>query len=344
MNRMMTAAGCAALGWLIAQPAMAACSLSTQPISVTFDGGERPIVTAKVNGRPGRFLVDSSSAVNQISGKYAASQKMAESKVGSATIAVAPKFEFAGVSLTNVQFAVSDQLGDIDGIIGQTFLHQADVEYELGRPSLPGAPAAPSTGGRASSSPPPSFGPAVGTVKLAKAVGCEGSNMAYWAKDGDVFYEAALTPLANGAPFTEIEVVVNGVKMRGLFATGKAYTTITEKAAAKAGVKTTDAGVTALGGDGPAKSWKAAFNSVVIGNEEIKNEPLEIDQANDDFYDVLIGADFFSSHHLYVANSQQKIYFTRTGGPGPTFKVHEQKKVPIGMALGGAGRSVPGGR
>ena len=342
MNRMTTAAGCAALGWLIAQPAMAACSLSTQPISVTFDGGERPIVAAKVNGKPGRFLVDSSSAVNQISGKYAASQKLPESKAGSATIVSAPKFEFAGVALTNVQFAVSDQLGDTtDGIIGQTFLHQADVEYDLGRPSF-GAAAPASSGGKTSSSPPPSFGPAVGTVKLAKAVGCEGSNMAYWAKDGDVFYEAALTPLANGAPFTEIEVVVNGVKLRGLFATGKAYTTITEKAAAKAGVKTTDAGVVALTSEGPAKSWKAPFNSVIIGNEEIKNEPLEIDQANDDFYDVLIGADFFSSHHLYVANSQQKIYFTRTGGPGPTFKVHEQKKVAIGMQLGGAGRQVSG--
>ncbi|MGZ5948251.1 MAG: aspartyl protease family protein, partial [Caulobacteraceae bacterium] len=208
MNRMTTAAGCAALGWLIAQPAMAACSLSTQPILVTFDGGERPMVAAKVNGKPGRFLVDSSSAVNQISGKYAASQKLPQSKAGGATIASAPKFEFAGVALSDVQFAVSDQLGDAaDGIIGQTFLHQADVEYDLGRPSLPGA-AAPSTGGR-SASPPPSFGPAVGTVKLAKAVGCEGANMAYWAKDGDVFYEAALTPLANGAPFTQTEVVVN---------------------------------------------------------------------------------------------------------------------------------------
>ena len=342
MNRFTTAAGCAVLGLLIAQPAMAACSLSTQPIPVVLDGGLRPVVTAKVNGKPGRFLVDSSSAVNQISGKYAAAQKLAETKASgsNAAIAKAAKFEFAGASLTDVPFAVSDALVDADGIIGQTLLHQADVEYDLAS-AAPAGLDAPSTGRRGPSGPPGGFGPPAATVRLAKAVGCEGANMAYWAKDGDIFYEAALTRAANDAPFTQIDVIVNGVKLRGLFATGKAFTTITEKAAAKAGVKSTDAGVTPLG-SGPLKSWKAPFNSVIVGNEEIKNEPLEIDEANDDFYDVLIGADFFSTHHLYVANSQQKIYFTRAGSPGPVFKVHEPKKVPIGMQVSGSKNQVLG--
>ena len=35
--------------------------------------------------------------------------------------------------------------------------------------------------------------------------------------------------------------------------------------------------------------------------------------AND--FDVLIGADFFMAHHVYVANSQGKLYFTYSGGP-----------------------------
>lgn len=332
MNRFVTAAGCAALGWLLAQPAMAACALSTQPIPVLLDGGLRPVVTAKVNGKPGRFLVDSSSAVNQISSKYAAAQKLAQAPGagGAPAIAKAPKFEFAGATLADVPFAVSDQLADSDGVIGQTFLHQGDVEYDLAGPAAP-------PGGRRGGGGPPGGG----MVKLAKAEGCEGANLAYWAKEGDVFYEAALTPVASGAPFTQTEIVVNGVKLRAMFATGKAYTTITEKAAAKAGVKTTDAGVTPLGEGG--KSWKASFNSVIVGNEEIKNEPLEIDATNDDFYDVLIGADFFSKHHLYVANSQQKIYFTRTAAPGPVFNVHEQKRPALGMQQG-MGRQVPGTR
>jgi hypothetical protein len=322
MNRLMTAAGCAALGWLIAQPAMAACSLATQPIPVNLDQRLRPFVAAKVNGKPGRFLLDSSSAVNQISSKYASAQKLPETAASGAgpAIAKAGQFEFAGATLKDVPFAISDQLAGADGVIGQTLLHQGDVEYDLAPPAAPA--------GRA---PPAGSGPPV-TVRLAKAVGCEGANMAYWAKEGDLFYEAALTPPANGAPFTETEVVVNGVKLRGLLATGKPYSTITEKAAAKAGVKTSDPGVVALDDD-TVKSWKAVFNSVIVGNEEIKNEPLEIDATNDDFYDVLIGADFFSTHHLYVANSQQKIYFTRAGAPGPVFKV---QKVPIGERVSGS--------
>jgi hypothetical protein len=31
--------------------------------------------------------------------------------------------------------------------------------------------------------------------------------------------------------------------------------------------------------------------------------------------DMLIGADFFLSHRIYVANSQRKLYFTYNGGP-----------------------------
>ena len=335
MNRFMTAAGCAALAWIVAQPAMAACSLSTQPISVNLDPGLRPVATVKVNGKTAHFLVDSTSAVNQISSKYASGQKLPETAgAGSApAIAKAPKFEFGGATLSDVPFAVSDHLAENDGVIGQTFLHSGDVEYELAITGPPAPPPVSGRGGTGGAPPPPTF---TGTVRLAKAVGCEGANMAYWAKEGDVFYEAALTPADHGAPFTQTEVVVNGVKLRALLATGKTYTTITEKAAAKAGVNTSDASVTPLGDGSTVKSWKAPFNSVIVGNEEIKNESLEIDQTNDDFYDVLIGADFFSKHHVYVANSQQKVYFTRTGAPGPVFNVHEQKKVPLGMLLNGS--------
>ncbi len=307
MYRILTAAGCAAVGCLIAQPAMAACSLSTQPIPVKIVAA-RPMIDVKVNGKSAHFLLDSATAVNMMSAKFAEAQKLAATKVSNASVVRAPQFEFAGASLKDVPF-VTEQLPEADGVIGQTFLHQGDAEYDLG-----GAP------GQA-------------TVKLAKAVGCESANMAYWAKEGDTFYEAALTPGA--APLTMIEVVVNGVKLRGLLSSGKPYTTITEKAAARAGVKTTDQGVKTLGSS-PVKSWLATFNSVIVGNEETKSAPLEIDATADDFYDLLIGADFFTAHHLYVANSQQKIYFTKSSLPGAAvFKAHGP--VSVGQIAGAHG-------
>ena len=281
-NHATTAAACAVLGLLIAGPASAACALSAQPIVVNMKT-QRPMLDVKVNGKIGHFLVDSGTAVNLISSKFAGSAKATSTKQASGQeLAKADTFEFAGATLKDAPFVVSSTLPDVDGIIGQTILHQADVEYDL-------ATLAPS-------------------VKLAKAAGCEGANMAYWAKEGDAFWEAALTP-DKDAPFTRTEVIVNGVKLRGVLSSGKPYTTITEKAAALAGIKPGDPGVKPLGSSG--KAWMGAFASVVVGNEETKGAPLEIDRTSDDFYDVLIGADFFTSHHLYVANSQQKIYFTR---------------------------------
>jgi predicted aspartyl protease len=330
MYRFITAAGCAALGFLIAQPAMAACSLSTQPIPVVLENGLRPIVAVKVNGKSARFLVDSGSAVNQISSKFAAAQKLPQSKSGAASVAVAAQFQFANATLKDVPFAASDALTDVDGVIGQTILSQADVEYDLGSGSNPIPSAPSSSGGRTQSAPPPSpFGPPMGTVTLAKAVGCEGSNMAYWAKDGDVYAELPLVAATKDAPFTRTEVTVNGVKMRALLASGLAYTTITKKAAEKAGVKTTDPGVKAFQN---GAAWTAPFASIKFGDEEIKNQTLEIGDTSDDFYDVLIGDDYLKAHHLYVANSQQKIYLTFTGKPGvPVFTAHEPKKVAFGM-------------
>jgi hypothetical protein len=306
-NHAITAAACAALGLLIAGQASAACSLSAQPLAVKMDTF-RPMLDVKVNGKISHFLIDSSTAVNMISRKFAQSAKLTMSGGSGAgpAVATASTFEFAGTNLKNAQFLVSDTLPDVEGVIGQTLLHQADVEFDLSMPTP--------------------------SVKLAKTEGCEGSNMAYWAKDGDSFWEANLTTPESGAPFLQTDVIVNGVKLRGIFASGKFYTTITEKAAAKAGLKTTDPGVKPLGPTG--KVWMGMFKSVIVGNEESPNAMIEIDRTNDDFYDVLIGADFLSAHHLYVANSQQKIYFTRAARPPgapplpagaplpPVFKVH----------------------
>jgi predicted aspartyl protease len=347
MNRFMTAAGCAALAWPIALPAMAACSLKTQPIPVTLDGGLRPMVDVKVNGKTAHFVIDSESAVNQISSKYAEAQKLPQTQAGSATIVTAPQFEFAGATLKNVQFAAADAL-DVDGLIGQTILSQADVEYDLGSASAPASAAAASAGassgrgGRGGSSGPPAgFGPPpTGTVKLVQAVGCEGVNMAYWAKEGDAYSEMPLTVLDND-PRTHTEVVVNGVKMRALLASGVRYTMITRKAAEKAGVKTSDPGVKAYQS---AAAWIAPFASLKFGDEEIRNQPLEIAETSDDAYDILIGDDFLKAHHLYVAKGQRKIYLTYTGKPGtPIFQAHEPKKAAFGMSgRTGAGIQVSG--
>jgi hypothetical protein len=120
-------------------------------------------------------------------------------------------------------------------------------------------------------------------------------------------------------PHTVGIVYVNGQKMRATFDTGSPSSFITQAAAARAGVKVTDPGVTPLGeGGGVGGSftlWAGIFADVKIGDEEIKNTPLQIGATKARSFDIVLGADFFASHHVYVSNSQGKAYFAYEGGP-----------------------------
>ncbi|MEI9890008.1 MAG: retropepsin-like aspartic protease [Caulobacteraceae bacterium] len=203
----------------------------------------------------------------------------------------AEKFEFDGASFKDVSFMATDRVTGVDGLLGQAFLKSVDVEYDLGG----------------------------GMVRLAKAEGCNGVNMAYWAKDGAVYSVIPLEWVDRDDPHTEAAIYINGVRLRAAFDTGAGWSFITESAAARAGVKTGEAGV----GPDPAglRAWTPTSRvgwepspASRSGDEEIQNAPMMIGRSGADF-DVLIGADFFLSHHLYVANSQGKIFFTYSGGP-----------------------------
>ena len=74
------------------------------------------------------------------------------------------------------------------------------------------------------------------------------------------------------------------------------------------------AGVVTGLGRGVLRTWIAPVKSFKIGDEEIHNTHLRIAETSDIGADMVIGADFFRSHHLYVANSQHKLYFTYNGG------------------------------
>jgi hypothetical protein len=52
-----------------------------------------------------------------------------------------------------------------------------------------------------------------------------------------------------------------------------------------------------------------------LGDEEMRNVRLRFGDFSMDGGDMLLGADFFLSHRVYVANSQDKLYFTYNGGP-----------------------------
>jgi tetratricopeptide (TPR) repeat protein len=79
-------------------------------------------------------------------------------------------------------------------------------------------------------------------------------------------------------------------------------------------------------------TWIAPIAEFDIGGEQIQRTHVEIGHLHsryenpDEHYDMLLGADFFLAHHVYVANSQSKLYFTYGGGP--VFDVGPRRAAP----------------
>jgi tetratricopeptide (TPR) repeat protein len=113
---------------------------------------------------------------------------------------------------------------------------------------------------------------------------------------------------------------LNGKKIRVMFDTGAGSSMLSLDAARRAGMTPQSPGVESAGsstgiGRHEVPTWIAHFASFRIGDEEIRNARLEFGDASMTDVDMLVGADFFLSHHVLVATSQHKLYFTYNGGP-----------------------------
>jgi tetratricopeptide (TPR) repeat protein len=106
-----------------------------------------------------------------------------------------------------------------------------------------------------------------------------------------------------------------------LFDSGAYKSLLSLKAAARAGVKVDSPGVIEGGltggvGRNLVRSYIAPFSSFKFADgEEIKNARLRVADIDIGIADMLIGADFFLSHRIFIANTQDKLYFTYNGGP-----------------------------
>jgi tetratricopeptide (TPR) repeat protein/predicted aspartyl protease len=272
--------------------------------------GMRPLMTARINDVDVQFVLDSGAFYSMISAASASELKLKTSPApfglfvngvhGAADVAIgtAKTFTIAGVPLHNVDFLVGGSeagQGSI-GLLGQNFLHIADVEYDLGQ----------------------------GVVRLMKAEDCSKANLAYWVGKSTPYSVIDLVPeLAQKVPqlaHTLGSASINGAETRVEFDTGAATSILSLRAAAHAGIRPDSPGVVSAGtsygiGKRTFANYIAPFASFKIGDEEIKNTRLRIGDIDLQSADMLIGADFFLSHRIYVANSQHKLYFTYNGGP-----------------------------
>lgn len=316
-------AGLAAI--FITHAASAVCQLKLAELKVTM-AGLRPLVPVKVDGVDAMFLVDTGAFYSTISAANAARFGLRASSLpgemrgigGSVPLGVTTvkTFTIANTPVKNLEFVVggNELGGEMAGIIGQNILSRFDVEYDL----------------------------ANGAIRLGIPHGCSG-NLAYWAKDAPV----SVLPFDPGARLN-LHIVgnvkLNGTAMRALFDTGAQTTTVTLRAARRAGIRVDGPGVIAggrMGGIGrkTVRSWVAPFDSVEIGGIKVLRTKLEVGDFDMDGPDLLVGDDFFLSNRIFVSNTQHRMYFTYNGGRMFNLEHFHEGAVPPTKAAASAAAS-----
>jgi tetratricopeptide (TPR) repeat protein len=329
-----------ALGWI---PVLLAVSLSTAgaanrcklmmfpPLPVKMEN-LRPVISANIDGVDARFIVDTGSFFDFLSPAAAAEFKLPlswappgyyVSGIGGLLvpkIATAKTFSVAGITANDALFLVGDNdfQGDVVGILGQNIFRITDVDYDF----------------------------ADGVLRFVKPQHCGGTMLAYWATTQpvgvvDLHWSSEQRPHLIG------KAAVNGHDIEVVFDTGSSHTILSLDAARRAGITPDSPGVVPVGewmglGDKTIKVWVAPVTKFEIGGEAIEHTRVLIGGIGLPQLgaDMLLGSDFFLAHHIYVAYSQDKLYFTYNGGPvfDLNTRAPAQPKTPVGntAALPGA--------
>jgi tetratricopeptide (TPR) repeat protein/predicted aspartyl protease len=286
-----------------------------------------PEIVAKINGTDVRLIIDSGSFYSMIDAGSASSLGLhvytapdifnGQAVGGQVAFSIAKvnALTLPGLTLRNVEFVVggSHVADQAIGVLGRNILQIGDAEYDF----------------------------AGGVARLMKAEDCSDTVLAYWLRPGDS-YSVIKTVKPQQSPQTGSRismtkefrhpviayVYVNGAAIRAVFDTGASNSFLTVKAAARAGIKLDSSGVVSGGsivgfGQNTVQTYLAPVAVFKIGDEEIRNTRLRLADMDLSEGDMLIGADFFLSHHVYVANSQDKLYFSYNGGPVFNLAAHQ---------------------
>jgi predicted aspartyl protease len=263
-----------------------------------------PGVTAKVNGADAQFVLDSGAFFSTLTNKGAARLHVPDQSglpfeirglngLVQARGGRARELVVAGTAYKDVLFVVSpiNVTEGFDGLLGQNLLSFHDAEYDF----------------------------AHGAVRLFEAAGCEGQMLAYWAAPNQPYGVIDIERINASETAVVGRVIINGQPVRAIFDTGNPHSLITLATARRLGIDLGGKGVMTAGVTKGIAEAALETRSVPIDSFQIDQEVIRNTRVNtvhtDIGADMLIGADFFLAHRVFVAKSQHKLYFTYNGGP-----------------------------
>jgi hypothetical protein len=300
---------------ILPQGAAADCQMKqVAKLDVTMSDSS-PLAVAEIDYKPAKFLISSGAPRSYMSAATAAEfnlrlrapdRPFKVNVFGASTdaqLGMPKDFSIGGGFFNNFEFIVGggDPPRGSAGSLGQNVLGSGDVEYDLSH----------------------------GNIRLMRVDGCADHMLAYWAKAGESYSQVDLLRQPGWSTATIAPATLNDVAIKVLFSSGNPQSLVSPQAAERVGVKLDSPQVVEVGdirgmGAGITKSYITRFSKFKIGDEEIRNVQVRIADLGVSAIDMVLGADFFLAHRIYVANEQQKVYFTYNGGP-----VFDLSRTPI---------------
>jgi predicted aspartyl protease len=324
VKRIVAAAGLIAtlgLGWVGAASAQSGkdCKLSKiaeLPFKFEYN---KALVQVTINGKVAWFAVDTGAGDSSMFGGAARTLGLSETTVDGMRVygvgggqdaksVVISEFGLGKAKVKDVRFYSIGHRGspEFAGLLGRDFLDGVgDMEFDIVAHAL----------------------------RFWKPQDCGNRSLAYWTK----------TPLAAdiahdemGAPYT-VKMMINGKRVDAELDSGSDTTVVTPEVARSVGLPpqnyATEVRQTGGIGEAAVATRIATFDSVIVGDEEIKHARLQVADlfaADTEMRTgsllakpveglkmpgMLLGADFLRSHRALLVAEQHLLYFTYSGGP-----------------------------
>jgi clan AA aspartic protease (TIGR02281 family) len=272
-------------------------------------------VEAAINGTPVKMIVDTGSAATSIFRATADKLGLRMKQIDGVTFYGAggsdvlnevgvKELKVGNLVARNMDLAVIGRRSfeDVGGLLGAGFLFQADLEID--------APE--------------------GKLRFFKPTGCVGDQVVYWQKAYAVVSNVSPNPDQD----IQIMVKLGDAPIRATLDSGASTSVVARQAAERFADRTVarQSEQDAIGiGKQSVQEEVATFPSFSFGDETIRNAKLSVADMFKagrevrlgsrlakpvvDEPDMLLGADFFRSHRVYISKSQKKIYASYMGGP-----------------------------